>query len=245
MKNQRKNVLVFRQGYEELYQLGYQTAALMVTDLLMFTKFGVGQKEVDELKQLVNAFGNRDFDEEYLLDQKLTTQEKNDLLDSILVILYELEIKLNLIFPDNDLLINIFALSAVRQMSETEVSEKARATANLLDGKFSSLFAPHIEEQQIATLREKAHALSALLDNQSKVEKERHIATQIRAAQANELFEYIRRIRRAGRKMWALTDFVRSNAYLMPTLSASSQTTKTGNDDFVDETDTNLNENDS
>jgi len=232
MKNQ-KNVQAPRQGYEELYQLGYQTAALMVTDLDRFMEFGVSQNDVDELKQLVNAFGNRDFDEEYLLAQKFSTQEKQQLLSAILVILYKLEIKLSKAFSSETSVTQAFDLSTIRQLTEVEVAKKAKLSASLCNGRYASLLAPHISQAEIAELNEKGDLLMETIIKQQTSEKERMIATQIRASLACELFNSVRTIRRVGKKMWALTDVVKSNAYLMPKF----RTAKSNNPDFINDND--------
>jgi hypothetical protein len=238
MKNKTKNVQASRLGHEEQYQLGYQTVELMVTDMSMFSRFGVGQKEIDELKQLLTIFGNRRFDEELLAFQKMTTRQKMQLIDEMMSMLYNLDIKLDMIFPNDSPLYDALGLSNIRTLSENEIVKKAKLTVNMYSGTYSALLAPHISEQEIADLQLKADTYSNLNALQEKAEIERHIATQIRASQALELYNYVAKIRKMGKKMWALTDVVRSNAYLMPKYRKNSSQ----EGDLVTEFDENDNE---
>jgi hypothetical protein len=235
MKNNQKNVLASRQGYEELYQLGYQTVELMVTDLLKFNEIGVSQVEVDELKQLTEVFGNRKFDEEFLLTQKLSTQEKEQLVDAMLAILYKLEMKLSLAFSETPMYIQAFGLGGIRKLSDVDVAKTARLMVSFQTGPFATALATCISEAELAELKEKNERFSAIESAQLASEKYRYMATQIRVAQANELYAYIRKIRNVGKKMWALTDIIRSNSYLMPKLRTgkSDGSDATNNDDFV------------
>ena len=231
-----KTEQVFRQGHEELFQLSYQTVNLMVADLQKFAEIGIDQSEVDNLKSLSDKFKARNYDEFFLLDQKMATEAKNKLAEELRLALYRLELKLKLAYGKDNSLYQMFNLSSLSTLDDADLAEKGSVCAYLSEGKFSKMVDFNLDQVQIDLLKEKANLLRTLVDLQVVTYNERHTARQLRIEEANTLYKAVSRIRNAGRKMWAPTDYARSQAYLMPKLKNStdgSDETETDEDNFI------------
>jgi hypothetical protein len=237
-----KHVRVFRQGYEEVYQLGNQTVTMVVTDLDKFNKYGVTQTTVDELKQLMQSVGS-DFDALHLLEQKHATLQKDAMVSEVTETLYDLEMQLNLMFDKSSLTYKAFGLNSISTLNDNGIASKAILCYNLLNSKYAHILNAEIDQDFIDLLHDKGQSLRLLIDSQSFMEKERHLATQERVNNANTLYEKISKIRRIGVKMWASTDYVKSNAYKMPTQRtySSNSSEQSDDDDFIASTDGDLN----
>ncbi len=217
-----KTEQAFRQGYEELFQLSYQTVNLMVADSTELAEIGIDQSEIDSLKNLSDQFKERDFDEYLLLEQKMATQAKNELADELRLLLYKLETKLKLAYGTKNVKYQMFDLQNVSSLDDSELAKKASMCAYLTKGKFSEALNFNLDEIQVDLLKEKGDALRRLVDLQEVASNERHVAAQLRVTEANALYKAVSRIRTAGKKYWSPIDYSRSQAYKMPTLTPST-----------------------
>jgi len=211
----KKTVRNFRQGYEDLYQLGNQTVSYVVTDLDKFSKYGITQQTADELKQLAEEVG-QDFDVLFLTQQKFATLKKDELEKEVIGLFVDFQINLNLSTTKSPLAVDAFGVSNISNLTASQLAEKAILCYNLLTMDSAHIFGLDTTESFRESLREKGESLRNLIDVQNLMEQKRHLATQVRVKKANELYDKISKIRQTGRKMWASTDYVKSNSYRMP-----------------------------
>lgn len=221
-----KNVRVLRQGYEELYQLSYQTAEQMVTDSTELAEFGIDQTEIDGFKNLSVLFNNRDFDQKFLFNQKLKTDAKNKTGVELMRAIYKLQTQVNLEWVDLELDFSAFEFGAISNDTDLELLFKAKTVVNLL----SDSTIVSINAETLSDLLLKVNAFEKTIDEQRTAFLQRKVGTQLRRAEADKLYVQVRKYRELGKRMWLLNgDQERSDAYLMP--QSRSDKSETDEDD--------------
>jgi len=239
-----KNVRAFRQGYEEVYQLGNQTVAMVVTDLTKFNKYGVTQADVDNLIVLKEEIG-RDFDEVALTAQKLVTEAKDKMTDLVKELLYDFDIEVSQLAKNNSIAYKSFKTSNIRSLNSNETVTRALTSCGILKDVLADTLSISISPELVEALETNALLLRDLIDKQKTKEGIRHLATQVRVNKANALYAEISRIRSIGRKMWALTDYVKSSMYKMPRTNGSAGNDLNDDNSFPIDSSINSNDTDS
>jgi hypothetical protein len=208
-----KNVRVLHQGYEELYQLSYQTAEQMVTDSTELAEFGIDQAEIDGFKNLSVSFNNRDFDEKFLFNQKLKTDAKTKASVELMRAIYKLQTKVDLEWIDLGIDFSIFEFGAISRDNDLELLHKAKAGVNLLTASDTV----SVDLTILNDLTQKVDAFEKAIDEQRFAFLQRKVGTKLRQAEANALYFQMRKYRELGKRMWLLNgDQERSDSYLMP-----------------------------
>ena len=230
------NVLTFRQGYEELYQLGYQTADLMVTDLNQFQEFGINQTRIDNLNISLELLKNRTYDELMLLKQQKATETKNEKVDELKAILFRVEVKIRTTYGRKSYQYKDLGISSISTLTDMEVALKAGVVASIVKTEFADLYDAIINEAIITSLKEKSVELTELIKQQKAAIIVRTISTQQRTILANNLYTEISKIRYVGKQMWLHSDYIKSKVYQMPKLKSTTNSNASLPDDDDDET---------
>ena len=212
-KNKKSN---FPYSYEEVDQLSLQTYSLMQRDAAEFSLFGIDQVQKDSFKALSDSFNKRDFDEQFLLTQKTKTYAKDQTVEEIRVDIYNLEMKVDFAWKAKGESFKSLKLGGVSRDNDFELATKAKLCVNLLAENIADFAEVGITVETLDALSIKVDNLRQLLDEQHLAEQRRHIAQSERLALANKLYSEMMSFRNLGRKMWATTDYERSQSYVMP-----------------------------
>jgi hypothetical protein len=222
MTKQKRNVRTFRQGYEEVYQLGYQTADLMVTDSAEFAKYGIDHTAQENLTALLERLKFRSIDEIELLGQKLATESKDMEVENFRLFLIGVENRLYTHFGANSPFYKMFELSSISTLEAMQLVEKARLAYAIMQGRYKDEFGAIFTLEQVAELTAKADAVHQKVNEKVVATAERRAATDMRYETANQAYSEIKRIRRIGKQMWAYTDYEKSRRYTMPSYHSQS-----------------------
>ncbi len=207
------NVKALHLGYEELHQLSCQTVVLMTTDSAEYESVGIDQSEKVDLQELTDSFNNRDFDEKYSLIQKLKTETKNQKVQELVSNIYKFENIFGVQWSKLGFNISVSNLGSLSQDNDLKLLSKAKAFVNAV----SNLNIIDKQSETYLALEQSIIDLAKAIEGQQTAMIERKIATEMRTAQAFELFHKVRRIREFGKRMWQLKgEKARSDAYLMP-----------------------------
>ncbi len=216
MKRKEKNVQVSDLGYQELNQLGYQTAEMVKTDAAEFAKVGVEESNVQAFETKLQAFKNRTYDENLLLDQKLATKEKNQASDELKLEVVNLNLLLiNRIGKNNEEL-KVLEISSISTLSDKKLLDKVAIFVQRYEDDRNQVFSTNVSPEIYERLQQKAGFLVGKMNKQAAAKANRRIATSIRRNMANEIYDEIVRLRYTGRELWAYRDYARSTNYDMP-----------------------------
>ncbi len=208
-----KNVPTFRQGYEELYQLGCQTAVLMTTDSKEFEEFGIDQTRIAGLQNLCDSFNQRKVDEAYVLIQKLKTLEKYQAAQELMRTLYILETQVNLQWADLGFSFRSFKLGSISKDNELELLTKAKSIIKIMSEQAEI----YVSTDLLDAVAQKIELFEVAIDAQKQANKQRHSAAKLRQAQAASFFAQIRKYRELGKRIWIIKgNKARSKDYVMP-----------------------------
>lgn len=222
MNKDLKNVRFFRLGYEEVYQLGCQTADLLTTDSAEFATFGIDQSAKDNLNGLLINFKKRSFDQILLLKQETATEAKNNKAGELRKKFVMLEANLRNNFGRKSAIYKRFGLNSISSMSELELCSTAKMIVRFVNDDFSSILKFVVSEEMLTTFETLSNELNDLIVKQDVAMRNRKLATDLRIEEANKLYAEISKIRYIGKKMWAGISKTKQEAYLMPKLSSVS-----------------------
>jgi len=203
-------------SFEEVDQLGFQTCGLLQRDAVEFSSFGIDQQKADEYKALSDSFNKRDFDEEFLIIQKEKRQMKDTIAEEIRIEIYNLSLKVNLVMELSGENFSSLRLGAISQTNDYELATKAKVYASILTKRIADFSEVGVTVEMLDDLSIKVDNFRMAIDEFVIAVQNRHMAQSSRIVLANKLHAETIKYRTLGRKMWAVTDYERSQSYVMP-----------------------------
>ncbi|MCQ2252483.1 MAG: hypothetical protein MJZ61_03420 [Bacteroidales bacterium] len=210
-----KKSITYNYSSSEIIERGHTIAQLTKEDLKKFEKFGVSQKDIDQLEKKLAEF--KKFPEDGIFAEKVRekTHLKYDAEDKLITQIRNFFLQFSIIVPTKKETKKYFPsqkLTGLKSFELIEIGEKVVAVYK----KFKEKLQKHeIDDQYILDLKAQISATKKTLKILENVRQERIRNTTKRRDLGSNLYEKIAKLSHYGKTYWKERDINRYKNYLL------------------------------
>lgn len=222
----------------ELKQVGDRILQIINRDIIEFTDYGFTPAKKAEYETALSVFANIDTDDFLASRKMVATTAKNNKRAVLETILRRVTTMAKLCFKGDLAKLKAFGELALAHQTDDSLVRTARTAESSSIFYAAELLTEGITAQHIQTLKAAREAFDEAIDLQNEAISNRDIATALRIAKGNELYELIGKYSEIGKLIWIETSEPKHNDYL---LYNSPKTDSKANDSGTTSTNTTTN----
>lgn len=210
-----KKSITYNYSASEIIARGETIAALTKEDLKNFEKFGVTQKDIDQLEKKLAEY--RKFPDDSIFAEKVRekTHLKYEAEDKLITQIRNFFLQFSIIVPTKKETKKHFPSQKLTGLKSVELLEMGDKVISVYK-KFKEKLAKHeITEQYITELRQQISATKKTLKVLENARQERIKNTTKRRDLGSMLYEKIARLSHYGKTYWKERDVEKYKAYLL------------------------------
>jgi len=195
--------------------LARQTVTLIERDIEMFEKYGYTRTDLDLYREKIKQGEELDLK----IDKEraaIIKEQRNKLMDTIVLLLNDLDLTLRLKYGLKSKEYNLYNLHRFKYLTGKDLYQRVAVILDLRNSSYSELLNQCIspaKQEELAQHNQELGRLQMTLENtlNGKV-----LNNQLHVETSNELYAETLKIRKIGKQMWALSNYVLSKMYAMP-----------------------------
>lgn len=210
-----KKSITYNYSASEIIERGETISALTKEDLKNFEKFGVTQKDIDQLEKKLAEY--RKFPEDGIFAEKVRekTHLKYDAEDKLITHIRSFFLQFSIIVPTKKETKKYFPSQKLTGLKSSELLEMGDKVVSVYK-KFKEKLAKHeIGDEYIAELRQHISATKKILKVLESARQERIKNTTKRRELGSMLYEKIAKLSHYGKTYWKERDSEKYKAYLL------------------------------
>lgn len=201
--------------YKKFVLDSYLLLGQMREDTEKFAEFGVTSENIDSYEALRKDFQENSHDEIPALGQHAASNNKKELSLKLSKIIYYMQLKSKMAAEESEEKISLIQVDNITALTFDELRTLSESYLFILTKEIENLSYYGLNQEDYDGFKEKTESFSQSFITQGVAKINRKLATQKRTKLANKLYAEYTKYSYLGKKMWALTDYVKSKSYVI------------------------------